>query len=141
MGAWYINRGQYKLLPAGGFIWTPSPYTRFDILFPNPKFTQFLAQTGNTEWWWYLSGEYGGGVWTVKRQGDAPPPVANMIDLVDYNDIRVALGLQYKRLSGVGLHGFFEGGYSFNRELVYASGLPGNFNPTPAFYVHAGVAF
>ena len=37
--------------------------------------------------------------------------------------------------------GFFEGGYAFQRQLNYASGLPGSFDPNGAFYVHAGVSF
>ena len=97
LGVWYINRGFIKLLPAGGLVWQPSQFTRFDILFPNPKFTQLLTTTaGGTEWWWYLDGEYGGGVWTVKRtQG---PDLGN-VDLVDYNDIRFALGIDFKHRS------------------------------------------
>jgi hypothetical protein len=144
VGVWYINREKFKLLPAGGFVWKPSPVTRFDILFPNPKFTQLLITTaGGTEWWWYLSGDYGGGVWTVKRSLDPTNPAFhqenNQIDLVDYDDIRVAWGVDFKRPAGV--TGFFEGGYAFQRELNYASGLPSTFNPNGAFYVHAGVSF
>jgi len=138
LGVWYLNRVKYKLLPAGGFVWKPSAVTQFDILFPNPKFRQQLyIMPGGTEWWWYLSGEYGGGVWTVKRS--APPPEGDAIDLVDYNDMRVALGIDFKRCTGQ--TGFFEGGYAFQRELVYASGLPGTFVPNGTFYVHAGVSF
>ena len=37
--------------------------------------------------------------------------------------------------------GFFEAGYAFNRELVYASGLPGTFTPGGTFYLHSGVSF
>jgi len=140
VGVWYLNRGQYKLLPAGGFVWKPSPVTRFDILFPNPKFTQLLTTTGGgVEWWWYLCGDYGGGVWTVKRSADATKPEDNQVDLVDYDDIRVALGIDFRRPAGV--TGFFEGGYAFQRQLVYASGLPGSFNPDGTAYVHAGVSF
>jgi hypothetical protein len=140
LGVWYLDRGLIKLLPAGGFVWKPSPVTRFDILFPNPKFTQLLTTTGGgTEWWWYLSGDYGGGVWTVKRSAGATPPEANQIDLVDYNDIRTALGIDFKRCTGQ--TGFVEGGYAFQRQLVYASGLPGTFLPDGTFYVHAGVSF
>jgi hypothetical protein len=139
-GVWYINREKYKLLPAGGFVWKPSPVTRFDILFPNPKFTQLLTTSpGGTEWWWYMSGDYGGGVWTIKRSPDATHPEENQIDLVDYDDIRVALGIDFRRPAG--LTGFFEGGYAFERQLNYASGLPSSFVPNGAFYVHAGISF
>ena len=140
VGVWYINREQIKLLPAGGFVWKPSQLTEFDILFPNPKFTQLLTTTGGgVEWWWYLSGNYGGGVWTIKRSAAATHPEQNQIDLVDYDDIRVALGIDFRRPAGV--TGFFEGGYAFQRELNYASGLPSSFDPNSAFYVHAGVSF
>lgn len=140
LGVWYINREKYKLLPAGGFVWKPSPVTRFDILFPNPKFTQLLTMSpGGTEWWWYLSGNYGGGVWTIKRSADATHPENNQVDLVDYDDIRVALGIDFRRPAG--LTGFVEGGYAFDRQLNYASGLPSSFDPNGTAYVHAGVSF
>ncbi len=140
LGVWYIDRGKIKLLPAGGFVWTPSQFTRFDILFPNPKFTQMLyTAPGGTEWWWYLSGDYGGGVWTIKRSDFAPPSEVGHIDLVDYNDIRAALGVDFKRCGGQ--TGFFEVGYAFERELVYASQMPNTFTPNGTFYLHAGVSF
>ena len=96
------------------------------------------------EWWWYISGEYGGGVWTIKRSADAiayhtANPTGDSIDLVDYDDMRVALGIDFRRPAGV--TGFFEGGYAFQRELNYASGLPGTFTPNGTAYVHAGLSF
>jgi hypothetical protein len=137
LGVWYINRGNIKLLPAGGFVWTPSPFTRFDILFPNPKFTQmFYTTPGGVEWWWYLTGEYGGGVWTIKRREG---PDDGNIDLVTYDDIRFALGIDFKGLRG--RTGFFEAGYAFDRQLIYASLEPSTFNATGTFYLHSGVSF
>ena len=136
LGVWYLNRGNIKLLPAGGFVWTPSPFTRFDILFPNPKFTQlFYTTPGGVEWWWYLSGEYGGGVWTIKRREG---PDAGDIDLVTYDDLRVALGIDFK---GLRWRGFFEAGYAFDRQLIYASLNPNTFNATGTFYLHSGISF
>jgi hypothetical protein len=140
LGVWYIDRGLIKLLPAGGLVWTPSPYTEFDILFPNPRFRQVLYTTpGGTEWHWYLSGDYGGGVWTIKRSAFAPPSEVGHIDLVDYNDIRFALGVDFKRCAGQ--TGFFEVGYAFERQLVYASQMPDTFTPNGTFYLHAGASF
>ena len=66
-GIWYLNRVNVKLLPAGGLVWTPNPDIYFDILFPNPKVAKRLTTWGNTEWWLYGRGEYGGGVWTIRR--------------------------------------------------------------------------
>jgi hypothetical protein len=140
LGVWYIDRGLIKLLPAGGLIWTPSPFTEFDILFPNPRFRQLLTtMPGGTEWHWYLSGDYGGGVWTIKRSAYAPPSEVGHIDLVDYNDIRFALGIDFKMCGGQ--TGFFEVGYAFNRQLVYASEMPDTFTPNGTVYLHAGASF
>jgi hypothetical protein len=139
-GVWYLDREQVKLLPAGGIVWTPDPFnqdTRFEILFPNPSFHQRLRTINNTEWWWYVSGDYGGDTWTIKR---TEGPAAGAVDLVDYNDIRVAVGLEFKRLNS-GLTGLFEAGGAFDRELAYRSLSPATFRPQSAFFLRAGVVF
>ena len=59
-------------------------------------------------------------------------------DSIDYNDIRVILGLEWTALSG--RNGFFEIGYAWNRELVYVSRNPVNFNPNDAVMLRAGVS-
>jgi hypothetical protein len=139
-GVWYLNRVQYKLLPSGGVVWTPNPDVRFDILFPNPKLAQHLTTIGNTEWWWYLSGNYGGGTWTIKRGNEAGSPVAGELDQVDYNDIRVALGLESKRFGG-GLATFFEVGVAFDRQLVYSSGSPSTYSPSTTMFLRGGLTY
>ena len=70
-GLWYLNLVHNKLLPAGGVVWSPNPNVRFDILFPNPKFTQRLTTIGSTEWWWYFSGAM---ATTPGRSGEARKP-------------------------------------------------------------------
>jgi hypothetical protein len=136
-GVWYLDRVRYKILPIGGIVWSPNPDIRFDILFPNPKFTQRLTTIGNTEWWWYVSGDYGGGSWMITRTSIPGDPR----DQVDYNDMRVALGLEFKRLTGMGLNGLFEGGYAFQRELVYNGQHPPTFVPDGTFFLRAGLAY
>ena len=64
-GIFYLDRIRVKILPAGGIVWTPNSDVRFDILFPDPKIARRLTTIGNTEWWLYARGEYGGGSWTV----------------------------------------------------------------------------
>ena len=140
-GVWYIDRVKIKILPAGGIVWSPNPDVRFDILFPNPKLTQRFTTVGNTEWWWYVSGDYGGGSWTVTRANVPGSTVGGQLDQVDYNDIRVALGLDFKRLTGMGVNGWFEGGYAFDRELVYRGKHPATFQPDGTFFVRAGLAY
>jgi hypothetical protein len=140
-GVWYLDREQIKLLPAGGIVWTPNPADpdalRFDILFPNPRIRQRLSIGNNATWWWYVSGDYGGGTWTILREEG---PKTGQVDLVDYNDIRVALGVEAKRVPG-GLTGLFEVGGAFDRELAYRSLAPAAFRPDPAFFLRAGVIF
>ena len=130
-GAMYLDRNHVKILPAGGLIWTPNPDIRFEILFPDPKITRRLTTMGNTEWWGYVRGEYGGGAWTVKR-------VSGVLDSADYNDMRVALGLEFIRLNG--LTGLFEAGLAFEREILYGKS-PDVFEPNSTVFLRGGVAY
>lgn len=135
-GVWYLDRIRVKLMPAGGIIWTPSNDVRFDILFPNPKFTKRIATIGTTDWRVMLRGEYGGGNWTVKR---AFAPMEGQIDNVDYNDIRVATGLEFDRTGGI--HGMFEVGVAFEREILYRSRMPERYLPTTTVFLGGAVAY
>ena len=115
-GVYYMDRNRYKLLPAGGILWQPNPYTRFDIFFPQPKVARYWRTVGTRDVWGYLSGDIGGGNWTVKRDG------TNQTDKVDINDIRVMAGLEWGQTDLIRSGrrtGFFEIGYVFDRELRY----------------------
>ena len=114
-GVNFLDRVDVKLLPAGGVVWTPNPQTRFDIFFPKPKLAQYLTTIGNTDVWWYLNGEYGGGSWTVARPGIADDR------RVDINDIRVGGGIEWTGHTGV--RGFVETAYVFEREIFFASAV------------------
>jgi hypothetical protein len=140
-GLWYLDRVRYKLFPVGGIVWTPNADTRFDILFPNPKFSQRLQSFGNTEWWWYASGDYGGDAWTVRRGKEFGAVNPGALDEVDYNDIRIALGLEFKRLTGAGLSGLIEVGGAFDRTLDYRSGDPGSYSPSSTVFLRGSLAY
>jgi len=135
-GIMYLDRERIKLLPAGGVIWTPHADLRLEILFPNPKVAKRLTTYGNTDWWLYLRGEYGGGSWTIKDivydPLFVPPPFAQMGEPIeiDYNDYRVALGVEFDRFSGIS--GVFEVGLAFERELYSRDAIP---VPGPPFAV------
>jgi len=140
-GAWYLDRNRVKILPAGGMIWTPGGPggdARFEMLFPNPKLARRLTRVGDTDWWGYLRGEYGGGSWMVTHL-DPADPTTTIRQSVDYNDIRVALGLEFFRPSG--FTGLFEAGMAFDREIVYHSGTPNIFRPNNTVFVRGGMAF
>ena len=136
-GIWYLDRVAYKLLPVGGVVWSPNPDVRFDILFPNPKFSQRLTTMGDTDWWWYVSGFYGGGAWTIKRGPDSP--LSGSLDLVNYNDIRIAVGLEFKRPRG--LTGLFEIGGAFDRQLDYTSLSPATYRPSNTMFLRGSLAY
>src|SRR5690606_10458011 len=123
-GVEYINRNDLKLLPAGGLLWTPNPQVRFDIYFPRPKLAMYVTTLGTTEVWAYLGGEYGGGAWTIERAEGGN-------DRVDINDLRIFLGTEW--MTGRSLKGFFEGGYVFEREVVYVNDPTDSFSPGSSF--------
>ncbi len=132
LGVVYLDRNLVKILPAGGIIWTPNPEWRWEVLFPNPKVTRRWRTFGTTDVWGYVSGEYGGGAWTIRRANGTD-------DDFDYNDIRVMLGAE--TFSQNGLHGNFEIGYVFDRALVYRSGDPSRFYPSDTVMLRAGLAY
>ena len=139
-GLWYLNLVHNKLLPAGGVVWSPNPNVRFDILFPNPKFTQRLTTIGSTKWWWYFSGDYGNDAWTIRR-GKETGGLDGALDQVDYTNIRIALGLEFKRLAGLGLTGLCEVGGAFDRRLDYASGLPSSYSPSSTIFLRGSLSY
>jgi hypothetical protein len=146
-GVEYINRADKKLLPAGGLIWTPNPQTKWEIYFPQPRFSSYLTTLGNRETWWYVSGEYGGGTWTPKLQFDLDNDGTLDYEersLMDINDFRVSIGMEFlpPATAGVGKRGaFIEVGYVFERRVVIVALPSENFRPDDTFLIRGGVAF
>ena len=89
---------------------------------------------GNTEWWYYCRGEYGGGSWIFTWTGLPGEPLYQM----DYNDIRLAMGLEFDRLNV--LDGHIEFGVAVNRELIPNGPIP-EFKPSTTFFLGAGLAY
>ncbi len=138
-GIVYYDRVKIKLLPAGGLFWRPNPNTRFDFYFPEPRFATRMTTIGNTEWWFYVRGEYGGGSWVftwteLGAPGDRP------VGQADYNDIRIAMGLEFARLNV--LDGHIEFGVAFNRQIVPRASLGiDEYKPSTTFFLGAGLAY
>lgn len=137
-GIVYYDRVKIKLLPAGGLFWRPSPNSRFDFYFPEPRFATRLPNTGNTEWWLYVRGEYGGGSWVFEWT-----ELGEVVEQADYNDIRIALGLEFANLNV--LNGHIEFGVSFSREIVprgpVVLPIVGEYKPSTTFFLGAGLAY
>ena len=132
VGAMYLDRNKIKILPAGGFLWTPTPQVRFDIFFPQPRLSAYLTTVGRYELWWYIAGEYGGGAWTIQRADGTS-------DRIDINDIRVSAGLEW--MGPRGFNGFVEAGFVFKRQVIYVATPSDSFNPDNSYMVRAGISF
>ncbi|WP_146677229.1 hypothetical protein [Pirellula sp. SH-Sr6A] len=136
-GVFYLDRNKIKLLPALGVLWAPNPDSRFDIFFPEPKLSHYVSTVGNTDIWWYLTGYYGGGTWTIEHTDGAN-------DEIDINDIRVMLGLEFGRSDQIrqGFRlGFVEMGYAFDRELIYRYRPTSNLELENSIVIRAGLAY
>ncbi len=133
LGIEYFDRVDLKILPAGGFYWEPDPQTRVDLYFPRPKISRYWTTWGNTELWWHVGGEYGGGSWTIDRVDTGAS------QRIDINDVRVFLGVDWNRLDRV--DGIFEIGYVFEREIK-VRGVPAeDLELDDTFMLRAGVKF
>ncbi|MCM2371286.1 hypothetical protein [Aporhodopirellula aestuarii] len=136
-GVYYLDRESIKMLPAGGLLWQPDPYTRFDIFFPEPKLAKYWRTIGTQDVWWYLAGEYGGDSWTVTRN------FTNIEERVDVNQIAVTFGWEWGRsdLIRAGQRtAFIEFGGVFQRELKYEFS-PDDQDLGEAFIVRAGYGY
>jgi hypothetical protein len=146
-GAVYLDRNHIKMLPAGGVYWRPTPEWDAYLVFPNPKVRKRFSNYGNTEWYWYVAGEYGGGAWTatVQVQENSSSPWDKWTTPIDINDLRILGGIEWETASQV--RGHFEAGYVWDREVLYVnrgplpSTLNMNFNPKPTFMLRGGVIF
>ena len=136
-GVYYYDRNKVKLVPAGGLLWQPDPYTRFDIFFPQPKLARYWRTIGTQDVWWYFGGEYGGGSWTVRRTD-------RLEHSVDINDIRVAFGFEWGQQEYIRAgrrNMFLEVGYVFDREIRYREAPGDNFKPDDAIMFRAGIGY
>lgn len=109
-GVDYLDRGDIKLLPVGGIVWTPTPELRFELVFPRPR-AVFQFNDRNR---FYVSGELGGGSWAIER-------VSRENDLATYRDLRVCIGIETVQTDG--RCSALEVGYLFDRRLEYTSGI------------------
>ena len=136
LGVNYVDRVDVKLLPAFGWLWTPNKQTRWDIFFPNPKLANYWTTVGNQQVWWYVGGEYGGGSWSIDREGF---PAKGEDDRLDINDIRAFVGVEWWSLNR--MYGFFELGYVFERKLVYYHVPADSISLSNTWMVRGGVSW
>ncbi len=136
-GVYYLDRNKLKIVPAFGVLCQPNPYTRIDLFFPQPKFARYARTVGTQDVWWYFSGDYGGGSWTISRtNGDE--------DNIDINDVRAIAGLEWGRSDEIRAGrrlGFAEIGYVFNREIRYKNNPDDNLDLDDGFMFRIGLGY
>ncbi len=130
-GVVFLDRENVFALPAVGLIHSPSETVRLEAIFPRPR-AMFRVKKGATgEGWVYLAGEFGGGSWAIERANGTD-------DIVTYGDLRLIAGFEWR--NGPVRRAFVEGGWVFERDVEYDSGL-GDFSPDQTGMIRAGVAF
>ena len=133
VGVWYLDRNRVKLLPAGGVHWRPSPDMDAYLVFPNPKLRMRSRSVGSSQWWIYFAGEYGGGRWTVERDG-------GIGDDIDYNDLRAIFGVEWETQTQA--RGHVEVGYVFDREILFDKSMsPAQLKLDDSIMVRGGFDF
>lgn len=136
-GVYYVNRNEIKIVPAVGFFCRPNPFTRIDLFFPQPRYARYCRTVGTYDLWWYLTGDYGGGNWTVQRS-------EGYDDLVDINDLRAIWGIEWgpSQLLQAGRRtAFAEIGYVFNREVHYRYSPQDDFDSDDAIMFRIGIGY
>jgi len=118
-GVAYLNRAGTSVLPVGGVIFEPSSDVKWELIVPRPRVAWRLPggiPGSGDERWFYIAGEFGGGVWSIER------PATKTLDLLTSRDYRVMLGYERKIIGGFSRR--FEVGYVFGRELEFGSATP-----------------
>ena len=140
-GVYYVNRVDIKLVPAFGFQCQPNPQTRLDLFFPQPRFSRYCRTLGTRDVWWYLSGDYGGGSWTIKRTSGA---TNGEVESIAIDDLRAVTGFEWGKSEALRLGrraAFAEIGWVFNRKVKYRSNSGDNFDPKDSFMFRVGVGY
>ena len=130
-GVLYLNRDNVRILPAGGVIWTPADWTRFELLFPKPKLAVRTGVGPGFEDWIFGTAEFGGNTWPIVRD-------SGLKDNVTYIDYRLIAGFERKLNGGAGYR--LEGGYVFGRSITFTSGN-GDFDPQNTFLIRGVITY
>jgi len=120
LGVADLDREDIHYLPVAGVIYKPLDQSQeLNLVFPHPKASWRLKQNSENSRWCYVSGELGGGSFSIQRPGA-------IHDIVTLRDYRLVFGLEQR---GSKRHATrIEAGWVFGRAVEYASGI-GNYNP------------
>jgi hypothetical protein len=133
VGVVYLNRAGASVLPVAGLIHEPSSDVRWELIFPRPRVAWRLQGSVRAdERWFYLGGEFGGGVWSIARRSTGE------LDELSYRDLRLLVGYERKILGGLSRR--FEFGYVFDREVEFDSSAP-NVSLDDALFARLSVSY
>lgn len=127
-GLIYYDRIEYKIVPSGGLIWRPNDQNIVRLVYPDPRWSRYLTKLNETDWWFYIGGEIGGGRWLIEDR--------DQTFNTDYDDYRVGLGLTFACDK---MKGCVEVGGAFGRKLVSKKGVW--YEPKDAVYLKTGFLF
>lgn len=108
IGAGYVNNADLAVIPVVGFIHDRG-WIKYELMMPRPRVVVPVSTTPGNESSVYVSGEFGGGVWAVRRDSGVTEP----LQLSRYG---VLLGYEQQTAMGSCRYEF---GYAFGRELEY----------------------
>ena len=132
LGAVYFDRADFNLLPAFGFVWTPTPEWKIDATMPRPRLSHRLWKAGGeAEGWAYLGGSIGGNTWAVTR-------ASGETDELTIRDFRLMGG--YEVLEKGNRGHFVEAGLALGRTLEYEQ-TDIELELDAGFYLDAGIKF
>ena len=147
LGLLYWDRVHDQILPYAGFIYTPDPMWEFNIVFPNPRVSVLLSDSGIMKVWFYTRAEYRVEAYEIERDRlelvptlapivePASPPMKDKIELEDW---RILMGVRTRNHRGVST--FVEAGWVFGRNVEFLHGTPG-FDIASGFITRAGWQF
>jgi hypothetical protein len=130
-GLLYLDRDDVVMLPAGGLIWTPNDWIRWELLFPKPKLMSKFNEGLGFEDWVYGTCEWGGNTYAIER-------LSGLKDHVTWQDFRLLIGVERKLDGGAGYR--FEAGYVLGRSVRYLSGN-GDFDPADTWLIRGSITF
>jgi hypothetical protein len=131
-GVVYTNRLRTLIVPAGGVRYAPSEDTEFRLVFPAPRISHRVFTVGQTKYFAYLAGEFGGGTWGVRREDGRD-------DTLGYNDLRLLAGMEAETLDGPRWRA--EVGYVFSRSVEFASNQPQTYHPPDTVLFRVGLSY
>jgi len=134
LGVGYFNRAGASVLPIAGAIVQHSPDVKWELIFPRPRIAWRLpsAVPGCDERWWYVGGEFSGGIWSIER------PISLTRDNITYSDYRLMVGYERKIVGGLSRR--YEAGYVMGREFEFDSGAP-NIKLDDTIFLRAGLIY